>query len=146
MEDLVFLVVGLLLITAGVFHRRNLFRAYEGDRKRYTGTTPMKIVHIEKSTMTTWEEQEDGTRLEGCTTVHLPTYEYTVDGKTYQYASRQDTCRPVGACVTGYYDPNDPKRIREDPVRPPYFGGILFFLLGAAFLYAGGYTILYDFF
>lgn len=57
MEDLVFLVVGLLLITAGVFHRRNLFRAYEGDRKRYTGTTPMKIVHIEKSTMTTWEEQ-----------------------------------------------------------------------------------------
>ena len=74
MEDLVFLVVGLLLITAGVFHRRNLFRAYEGDRKRYTGTTPMKIVHIEKSTMTTWEEQEDGTRLEGCTTVHLPTY------------------------------------------------------------------------
>ena len=48
MEDLVFLVVGLLLITAGVFHRRNLFRAYEGDRKRDTGTTPMKIVHIEK--------------------------------------------------------------------------------------------------
>ena len=69
-----------------------------------------------------------------------------MDGQTYQYVSRQDTCRPVGACVTGYYDPNNPKRIREDPVRPPYFGGILFFLLGAAFLYAGGYTILYDFF
>ncbi len=145
MEDLVFLVVGLLLITAGVFHRRNLFRAYEGDRKRYTGTTPMKIVHIEKSTMTTWEEQEDGTRLEGCTTVNLPTYEYTVDGKTYRYASRQDTCRPVGACVTGYYDPNNPKLIQEDPVRPPYFAGFFFFLIGGAMIFAGVYSILYMF-
>ena len=30
MEDLVFLVVGLLLITAGVFHRRNLFGIFAG--------------------------------------------------------------------------------------------------------------------
>lgn len=146
MEDLVFLVLGLLLIAAGVFHRRNLFRAYEGDRKRYTGTTPMKIIHIEESTMTTWEEQEDGTRQERYSTFRTPTYEYTVDGKTYQYVSRQDTCHSVGACVTGYYDPNNPKLIREDPVRPPYFAGLLFFLMGAAFLFAGGYTIFYGVF
>ena len=119
MEDLVFLVVGLLLITAGVFHRRNLFRAYEGDRKRYTGTTPMKIVHIEKSTMPTWEEQEDGTRLEGCTTVHLPTYEYTVDGKTYRYASRQDTCRPVGPASPAITTPTTPSSSRRTPSVPP---------------------------
>ena len=146
MDGFLFFGVGLLLVAVGVFHRRSLFRAYASDRKQYTGTTPMKIIHLEESTMTTWEEQEDGTRRERYSTVHTPTYEYTVDGKTYQYVSRQDTCRPVGACVTGYYDPYNPKRIREDPVRPPYFGGILFFLLGAAFLYAGGYTILYDFF
>ena len=105
MDGFLFFGVGLLLVAVGVFHRRSLFRAYASDCKQYTGTTPMKIIHLEESTMTTWEEQEDGTRRECYSTVHTPTYEYTVDGQTYQYVSRQDTCRPVGACVTGYYDP-----------------------------------------
>ena len=101
MDGFLFFGVGLLLVAVGVFHRRSLFRAYTSDRKQYTGTTPMKIIHLEESTMTTWEEQEDGTRRECYSTVHTPTYEYTVDGQTYQYVSRQDNCRPVGACVTG---------------------------------------------
>ena len=68
-----------------------------------------------------------------------------MDGKTYRYASRQDTCRPVGACVTGYYDPNNPKLIQEDPVRPPYFAGLFFFLLGGAMIFTGLCSILYLF-
>ena len=138
MEDLVFLVVGLLLITAGVFHRRNLFRAYEGDRKRYTGTTPMKIVHIEESTMTTWEEQEDGTSRLARYVVYLPTYTYTVDGKTYTYSSRQDfgSAKGVGRQVTGYYDPQKPDLIREDKPRKPILGGGFFFLFAAFCLLA----------
>ena len=142
MDGLLFLGVGLLLAVVGVFQRRGLFLAYESGRKRYTGTTPMKITHIETSTMTTWEEQEDGASRECHSTIYLPTYEYTVvDGKTYQYASRQDTCHSVGACVTSYYDHSNPKLILEDPVRPSYFSGFFFFPQGAVCLFAGGYTI-----
>ena len=138
MDGFLFFGVGLLVVAVGVFHRRSLFRAYASDRKQYTGTTPMKIIHLEESTMTTWEEQEDGTRLEGCTTVHLPTYEYTVDGKTYTYSSRQDWGSPkgVGRQKTGYYDPKNPDLIREDKPRKPLLGGGIFFLFAAICLLA----------
>ena len=134
-----------LMVWLGLRSRKSAIAGYESDRQRYTATATMTVTDIRQEDVERWEEQEDGTRLEGCTTVHLPTYEYTVDGKTYRYASRQDTCRPVGACVTGYYDPNNPKLIQEDPVRPPYFAGFFFFLIGGAMIFAGVYSILYMF-
>ena len=134
-----------LMVWLGLRSRKSAIAGYEDDKQRYTATATMTVTDIRQEDVERWEEQEDGTRLEGCTTVNLPTYEYTVDGKTYRYASRQDTCRPVGACVTGYYDPNNPKLIQEDPVRPPDFAGFFFFLIGGAMIFAGVYSILYTF-
>ena len=93
--------------------------------------------------MTTWEEQEDGTSRERYSTVHTPTYEYTVDGKTYQYLSRQSVSseRDVGRKVTGYYDPTNPKLITENKPRRPIFGGFVFFVF-AAFLLFFAYGLL----
>lgn len=65
--------------------------------------------------------------------VYLPTYEYTVEGKTYTYFSRQDfgSGKGVGRQVIGYYDPTDPNLITESkPARPVLSGG--FFFIGAA--------------
>ena len=43
-----------------------------------------------------WEDQEDGTSRLARYVVYLPSYEDTVDGKTYTYSSRQDWGSPKG--------------------------------------------------
>lgn len=61
---------------------------------------------------------------------------YTVNGKTYRYASRQTVSgkRELGRQVVGYYDPTRPDRITENKPRKPVLGGMCFFMF-AAFLF-----------
>lgn len=67
--------------------------------------------------------------------IYLPIYEYSVNGRIYQYHSRQSLSskRDLGRQVVGYYDPDQPGSITENRPRKPVFGGFAFFL-GAAFL------------
>ena len=122
----------------------------------------MKVVWIEESVNERWEQQEDGSEQLRRETVYLPTYEYTVNGKTYRYASRQtvsgwenDRSEPdyetlmrimelldvnVGQKaeeVVGYYDPTRPDRITENKPRKPVLGGMCFFMFAAFLLWFG---------
>ena len=98
----------------------------------------MTVTDIRQEDVERWEEQEDGTSRLMRYVVYLPTYEYTVDGKTYTYSSRQDWGSPkgVGRQKTGWYDPKRPDLIREDKPRKPILGGGLFFLFAAFCLLA----------
>ena len=68
-----------------------------------------------------------------------PTYEYTVSGKTYRYASRQTVSgkRELGRQVVGYYDPTRPDCITENKPRKPVLGGMCFFMFAAFLLWFG---------
>ena len=101
------LLLAALLAFLGVRSRRKAMHAYEDDARRYTGSTTMTVIRVDKTEQERWEEREDGSREVMFDTVYLPTYEYTVNGKTYQYSSRQSSLsvQDVGAQVTGYYDP-----------------------------------------
>ena len=87
----------------GVRRRKGARQEYEDTVRRYTGTTMMKVVWIEESVNERWEQQEDGSEQLRRETVYLPTYEYTVNGKTYRYASRQTVSgkRELGRQVVG---------------------------------------------
>lgn len=125
-----------LLIWLGVRYRRNSYISYESDVKKYTATTAMKLVGLDESEVEMWEDRgENGQELMKYT-VYNPTYEYTVNGETYQYRSRHYSNSKenvLGRIVTGYYNPADPKDITEFKPRKPLAGGFLFFV-GAAFL------------
>ena len=99
----------------------------------------MKVVWIEESVNERWEQQEDGSEQLRRETVYLPTYEYTVNGKTYRYASRQTVSgkRELGRQVVGYYDPTRPDRITENKPRKPVLGGMCFFMFAAFLLWFG---------
>lgn len=84
-----FLLAAVLMAWLGVHRRKSAQREYEDDVRRYTGTTMMKVVWIEESADERWEHQKDGSDRLRRETVYLPTYEYAVNGRTYQYASRQ---------------------------------------------------------
>lgn len=84
-----FALAALLLIWLGIRSRRSAQKGYESDVQRYTASTMMTVVDLQQDTLETWEEQEDGTRVQRYDTVYLPTYEYVVDGKTYRRSSRQ---------------------------------------------------------
>ena len=130
----VLLILGAALVVwLGIRSRRRAFSQFEEDRKRYTGVTSMEIVALEKSETDRWEDTEDGGSELRHETYYLPTYEYTVDGKTYRYSSNQDygSSKGVGRHVPGYYDPANPSVITENPIRKPVLGGFAFFL-GAA--------------
>ena len=107
--------------------------------RRYTGTTMMKVVWIEDSVVERWEHQEDGSDRLRRETVYLPTYEYAVNGRTYQYASRQalSSKRDLGRQVVGYYDPDRPDHITENRPRKPVLGGFLFFFGALILLFFG---------
>ena len=124
------LLLATLLAFLGVRSRRKAVNAYEDDARRYTGSTTMTVIRVDKTEQERWEEREDGSREVMFDTVYLPTYEYTANGKTYQYSSRQSSLsvQDVGAQVTGYYDPANPAAITEEAPRRPLFGGFLFFL------------------
>ena len=132
------LLAAPLLVWLGIRSRRSAYQSYADDLKRYTATTPMTVTHLEKSEIERWETQDDGSEKLMQYAVYLPTYEYTVDGKTYTYSSRQDWGSPkgVGRQKTGWYDPKNPDLIREDKPRKPLLGGGLFFLFAAFCLLA----------
>ena len=145
MEELLWpifmLLAAVLLGYLGIRRRKSAHNEYQDDLRRYTATTPMTITNVEKRITERWEDRDDGSREIVYDTDYLPTYEYTVDGKTYQYGSRQTTYGPkaLGKQVTGYYNPEDPSQITENKPRKPIFGGFMFSLwaviLGAFSLY-----------
>lgn len=85
---LILLLVGALMVWLGLRSRKNAIRDYEDDKQRYTATATMTVTDIRQEDVERWEEQEDGTSRVVRYVVYLPTYEYTVDGKTYTYSSR----------------------------------------------------------
>lgn len=131
-----FILGAVLVAWLGVRQRKGARKEYEDDVRRYTGTTMMKVVWIEESVDERWEHQEDGSDRLRRETDYLPTYEYTVNGKTYRYSSRQSLSgkRDLGRQVVGYYDPAKPECITENRPRKPVLGGIGFFVF-AAFLF-----------
>ena len=135
---LIVALVGTLMVWLGLRSRKSALQGYEDDKRRYTSTTTMTVTDIRKEDVERWEDQEDGTSRLARYVVYLPTYEYTVDGKTYTYSSRQDWGSPkgVGRQKTGYYDPKNPDLIREDKPRKPLLGGGIFFLFAAICLLA----------
>ena len=137
-----FILGAVLAAWLGVRQRKGARKEYEDDVRRYTGTTMMKVVWIEESVDERWEHQEDGSDQLRRETVYLPTYEYTVNGRTYRYASRQtlSSKRELGRQVVGYYDPKQPDRITENRPRKPVFGGFLFFAFAAFLLWFGMMT------
>ena len=150
MEELlwpiVLLLLAALLIYLGIRSRKNAYLSYQDDLQRYTAATPMTITSVEKRVTERWEDRDDGNQELVTDIAYLPTYEYSVDGKTYHYPSRQSTFGPkaVGKQVTGYYDPKHPESITENKPQKPVLGGFLFFLL-AAFLAVFGLVLLYNY-
>lgn len=141
---LILTLSAVLVAWLGVRRRKKLQKSYAVDVLRYTASTPMTIVDLEESVLETWEERDDGSRELRQTKVYAPTYEYTVNGKTYQYASRQSSSGLfVGKRVTGYYDPADPSCITENKPRKPVLGGFgyfacaVFLLVFAVMAFAG---------
>ncbi len=137
MEELlwpIFMLLGAaLLVCLGIRSRKSAYQDYQDDRTRYTAATTMTITSVEKRVTERWDDREDGSREIAYDTAYLPTYEYTVDGKTYQYLSCQSTYGPkaVGKQVTGYYNPENPNQITENKPQKPLLGGFLFFLMAA---------------
>ena len=134
-----FILGAVLVAWLGVPRRKGAWKGYEDDVRRYTGTTMMKVVWIEESVDERWEHQEDGSDRLRRETVYLPTYEYTVNGRTYRYWSRQSLSgkRELGRQVMGYYDPAKPECITENRPRKPVFGGFGFFVFAAFLLWFG---------
>ena len=67
----------------------------------------------------------------------VPTYEYEVDGVTYQhersYAQSIELCPLVGDTVTVRYNKNDPSKIKDDSIIT-----VMFFIFGVVFAGVGG--------
>ena len=151
MEELLWpimmLLAAALLLYLGIRSRKSAYQGYQDDLLRYTATTTMTITNVEKRITERWEDRDDGSREIVYDTDYLPTYEYTVDGKPYQYLSRQSTFGPkaLGKQVPGYYDPKNPESITENKPQKPVLGGVLFFLM-AAILAVFGLVQLYNFF
>lgn len=99
----------------------------------------MKVVHVEESEYDRWEDQPDGSSQLCHVKIYLPTYEYSVNGKTYRYHSFQSVSskRDVGKQVVGYYKPDRPDLITENRPRKPVFGGFLYFYGAAICLFFG---------
>ena len=134
-----FILGAVLVAWLGVRQRKGARKEYEDAVRRYTGTTMMKVVWIEESVDERWEPQEDGSDQLRRETSYLPTYEYTVNGRTYRYASRQSLSgkRDLGRQVIGYYDPAKPECITENKPRKPILGGFLFFYGALILLFLG---------
>ena len=134
-----FLLGGVLAAWLGIRRRKGARKEYEDDVRRYPGTTMMKVVWIEESVVERWEHQENGSDRLRRETYYLPTYEYTVNGTTYRYSSRQSLSgkRDLGRQVVGYYDPAKPECITENRPRKPVLGGAYCFLWAAFLLFFG---------
>ena len=110
-----FLLAAVLMAWLGVHRRKSAQKEYEDDVRRYTGTTMMKVVWLEEAADERWEHQKDGSDRLRRETVYLPTYEYAVNGRTYQYASRQalSSKRDLGRQVVAITIPIGPTTLRK---------------------------------
>lgn len=137
------ILASVLVAWLGIRHRKSTQCDNKDDLQRYTASTMMKVVEIKESVLEMWEHQDDGSDQLSRTPTYLPTYEYTVNGKTYHYHSRQSLSskRDLGRQVVGYYDPNQPDCITEDRPRKSLLGGFGFFLFAVIMLYFGIMTI-----
>lgn len=130
----IFVLAAALLVWLGIRRRRNARKDYEEAVERYTATTTMTVIKLDEEVMETWVDLDDGSRELRQDRVYTPTFSYTVDGKPYQYTSRQSVSGiSVGQQFTGYYDPQNPALITENKPRKPVLGGFAYFL-GAVFL------------
>ena len=128
-----FSIAAVLLAWLGILERKGSKDGYKRDVQLYSDSTMMKVVHVEESEYERWEDQPDGSSKLRREKAYLPTYEYSVNGKTYRYHSFQSVSskRDVGKQVVGYYQPDRPDLITENRPRKPVFGGFLYFY-GAA--------------
>lgn len=133
---LVMIIVAVLLIWLGRYRRKKACENFEQDSQKYRGVTTMTVIRVDKVEDEVWEDREDGNKVQMPVTYYCPTYEYTVDGKTYQYFSRQSTqgTRQVGSQIPGYYDPANPQDITENRIRKPALAGGIFFVLAAVLI------------
>ena len=133
------LLGAILLFWLGTRHRKKVYAEYEDDSQKYTATTTMTLIKQTKSETQRWEDTGDGNRELITDICYLPTYEYTVNGTTYRYSSRQSLSgkRDLGRQVVGYYDPAKPECITENRPRKPVFGGAYCFLWAAFLLFFG---------
>ena len=130
---LILAVVCALMIWLGLRNRKGAIKAYEDDKQRYTGTATMTVIKLDEEEIEDWREMDDGSRERIYYTVYLPTYEYTVNGKTYTYKSGQSISGSnlMGRQVPGYYDPQHPEQITENKPSKPVLGGGIFFVFAA---------------
>lgn len=135
---LVAALVGALMVWLGFRTRKKAYEKYESDKLQYTASTTMTVIKLDEEELEDWREMDDGSRERISYTVYLPTYEYTVNGRTYTYKSGQSISGShlMGRQVPGYYDPQHPERITENKPSKPVLGGGLFFLFAALCLVA----------
>ena len=135
---LILIAVGALMVWLGFRSRKRAYANYESDRLRYTASTTMTVIDLAEEELEDWREMDDGSRERIYSTVYLPTYEYTVNGKTYTYKSGQSISgsQLMGRKVPGYYDPEHPEQITENKPSKPVLGGGLFSLFAALCLVA----------
>ena len=133
------LLGAILLFWLGTRQRKKVYAEYEDDSQKYTATTTMTLIKQTKSETQRWEDKGDGNQELVTDICYLPTYEYTVNGTTYRYSSRQSLSgkRDLGRQVMGYYDPAKPERITENRPRKPVLGGFLFFFGALILLFFG---------
>lgn len=122
------ILVAMLLIWLGVHRRRLAYADYGKDNQKYSATTAMKVINVDKSIEEQWEDREDGNRELVPVTFYQHTYEYIVNGKTYNYTGeRCNSGKSLNTQVNGYYDPANPENITEYKPRKPIFTGIICF-------------------
>lgn len=133
----IIVLLAALFVLIAVLQRKHAKKDYERAAQLYRAKTSMKIVDIEEASMETWENEKGGGTRRGKDKIYLPTYEYTVDGKTYRYKSRVSVSsrRDAGRSVTGYYNPENPELITEEKPRRNLFTGFLWFVLAAFSLF-----------
>ena len=134
-----FSIAAVLFAWLGILERKGSKDDYKRDVQLYSARTMMKVVHVEESEYERWEDQPDGSLKLCCEKAYLPTYEYSVNGKTYRYHSFQSVSgkRDVGKQVVGYYKPDQPDLITENRPRRPVFGGFIYFYGAAICLFFG---------
>ena len=134
---IVFILAAVLLIWLGLRYRKNSYADYEKNSQKYTESTTMTVVHLEKSETQRWEDREDGSSELVREIIYTPTYEYTINGTTYRYLSNRSlySKKDLGRTFTGYYDPSNPNDITENRPIKPVLGGFLFFVGAAVLLF-----------
>lgn len=133
----IIVLLAALFVLIAVLQRKHAKKDYERAAQLYRAKVSMKIVDVEETAMDTQAYTEDGAARRGKDKIYLPTYEYTVDGRTYRYKSHVSVSsrRDAGRSVTGYYNPENPELITEEKPRRNIFTGFLWFVLAAFSLF-----------